>query len=256
MACGFSGNPDLFGIGIRIGYYTQITAVWFSSYFYFREAKVLRSVNNLFLLALIIVGFIYFFNAQRTYVVHAFLLLQIGIVIGLVGITETARYATRYRETSRERLVLRMTIMTFGALFNVLFWWKGLDIMLPTLCGTYAFYFWRAGFYGWLRTVMKVQSLFAATWTAPAYASRDAATLLYELRMRETRASFIEALTATEDVSKPRRVLDGKPSEERKRATLEWQLSASSQSQNRKLTVVEKSSDVAKSDYCRTRRGS
>lgn len=247
MACGFSGNPDLFGTGIRIGYYTQITAVWFSNYFYFREAKVLRSVNNLFLLALIIAGFIYFFNAHSTYVVHAFLLLQIGIVIGLVGITETARYATRYKATSRERLVIRMTIMTFGALFNVLFWWKGLDIMLPTPCGTYAFYFWRAEFYGWLRTVMKAQSLFAATWTAPSYASRDAAILIYELRMRETRASFIEALTANEDISRPRHVLDGKPNEERKRATLKWQLPASSQSQNRKLTSVEKGSDAAKS---------
>ena len=247
MACGFSGNPDLFGIGIRIGYYTQITAVWFSSYFYFREAKVLRSVNNLFLLALIIVGFIYFFNAQSTYVIHAFLLLQIGIVVGLVGITETARYATRYRETSRERLVLRIIIMTFGALFNVFFWWRGLDVMLPTPCGTYAFYFYRARFYGWLRTVMKAQSLFAATWTAPLHASRDAATLLYEYRMRGTRASFIEALNAIEDVSKPCRVRDGKPNEERKRANLKWQLCASSQSQNRKLTVLEKGSDVAKS---------
>ena len=247
MACGFSGNPDLFGIGIRIGYYTQITAVWFSSYIYLREAKVLRSVNNLFLLALIIVGFIFFFNAQSTYVIHAFLLLQIGIVVGLVGITETARYATRYRETSRERLVLRIIIMTFGALFNVFFWWKGLDIMLPTPCGTYAFYFYKAGFYGWLRTVMKAQSLFAATWTAPLHASRDAATLIYEYRMRETRASFIGALSAIEDVSKPHRVRDGKPKEERKRANLKWQLCASSQSQNRKPTILKKGSDNAKS---------
>ena len=135
MACGFAGNSDIFGIGIRIGYYTQVLAVWFSNYFYFQEAKVLRAVNNLFLLALIIVGFVYFVNAQSTYVVHAFLLLQIGIVIGLVGITETARYATKYRETSRERLLLRMTIMIFGASFNVFFWWKGLDVMLPTPCG-------------------------------------------------------------------------------------------------------------------------
>lgn len=135
MDCGFAGNSDIFGIGIRTGYYTQILAVWFSNYFYFREAKALRAVNNLFLLSLITVGFIFFLNAHTTYVVHAFLLLHIGIVNGLVGITETARYSTKYRETSRERLLLRMTIMTFGSLFNVLFWWEGLDVMLPTPCG-------------------------------------------------------------------------------------------------------------------------
>lgn len=247
MACGFAGNSDIFGIGIRIGYYTQVLAVWFSNYFYFQEAKVLRDVNNLFLLALIIVGFVYFVNAQSTYVVHAFLLLQIGIVIGLVGITETARYATKYRETSRERRLLRMTIMIFGASFNVFFWWKGLDVMLPTPCGTYAFYFWRVGFYGWLRTAMKVQSVFAATWTAPSYASRDVATLVHDFRMRSTRASFIEAVTAVKNVSEPRGVPDGEPYRERHGGTSELQLSASRQSQSAELTTVAKASDVAQS---------
>ncbi len=248
MACGFTGNPDIFGIGIRIGYYTQVLAVWFSNYFYFREAKTLRAVNNLFLLSLIIVGFIFFINAQSTYVVHAFLLLQIGIVTGLVGITETARYATKYRETSRERLLLRMAIMTFGAMFNVCFWWRGLDVMLPTPCGTYSFYFWKVGFYGWLRTVMKVQSLFAATWTAPSYVSRDAVTLLYDFRMRSSRASFIRAVTAVDKVSKPSGVSDGESNKEQRGDAVELKLSASRQSQSTKLTTGENASDNAQSN--------
>ncbi|CAF9937231.1 hypothetical protein IMSHALPRED_011065 [Imshaugia aleurites] len=244
MACGFPGNSDLFGLGIRVGYYTQIVAVWFSNYFYFQEAKSLRAVNNLFLLALIIVGFIFIINAQSTYVVHAFLLLQIGIAIGLVGITETARYATKYRETSRERLLLRMTIMIFGASFNVCFWWKGLDIMLPTPCGTYTFYFWRVGFFGWLKTLMKVSSLFAATLTAPSYTSRDAATLVFDLRMRDSRASFINAVAAAGNASKPSGVLDRESNKERHANTSELLLSASRQSQSAKLTTVEKTSDI------------
>ncbi len=247
MDCGFAGNSDIFGIGIRVGYYTQILAVWFSNYFYFREAKSLRAVNNLFLLALIVVGFISFINAQSTYVVHAFLLLQIGVVIGLVGITETARYATKYRETSRERLLLRTTIMIFGALFNVYFWWRGLDVMLPTPCGTYSFYFWKVGFYGWLRTAMKVQSLFAATWTAPSYASRDAATLVYDHRMRNARASFVKAVTAVGSLSKPSGIPIGEPNKKRHTDTSELQLSIPSQSRSAKLTPVENSSGIAPS---------
>lgn len=41
MSCGFVGNTDILGIGIRIGYYAQAIAVWFSNYFLYREAKAL-----------------------------------------------------------------------------------------------------------------------------------------------------------------------------------------------------------------------
>lgn len=240
MDCGFPGNSDVFGIGVRTGYYTQILAVWFSNYFHVREVKALRAVNNLFLLALLIAGFISFINARSTYVINAFLLLQTGIVIGLVGITETSRYPTKYRGTSLERLLLRITIMIFGALFNVYFWWRGLDVMLPTPCGTYSFYFWKVGFFGWLRTVMKVQSLFAAIWTAPSYASRDAATLVYYLRMRNTRVSFIRAVTALGNVSKRGDGLDRDSNKGRHPDTSELQVSAFKQSRSANLTVMEK----------------
>ena len=110
MYCGFEGNSDIFGVGIRTAYYFQIYAVWFSNYFYYREAKVLRAVNKVFLLAIIVAGLIFFLNPQQHYVVEAFLLLQIGIVTGLVGITEATRYTTQYRATSRERLIIRMLV--------------------------------------------------------------------------------------------------------------------------------------------------
>jgi len=201
--CGFSGNSDIYGVGIRIGYYSQILAVWFSNYFLFREAKPLRAVNNIFLLALIVAGFIYFVNARHTFAVEAFLLLQIGLIIGLVGITETTRYATKYRATSPERLLLRMTILTFGGFFNAIFFWKGVDVMLRTPCGTYAFYFFRADLYGWLRIVMRVQSLVAAVWTIPNMVSRDAANLYYDIRVRKTRTSFVHAVSAATATHSP-----------------------------------------------------
>ena len=126
MSCGFQGNSDLFGVGIRTAYYMQIAAVWFSNYFYHREAKILRAVNKVFLLAIIIAGLVFFLNPRQYHVIEAFLLLQIGIVTGLVGITERTRYSSQYRATSKERLVIRVFIMLSGGLFNVLFWWVGL----------------------------------------------------------------------------------------------------------------------------------
>ena len=132
MSRGFAGNTDLYGLGIRIGYYAQALAVWFSNYFHYRETKGFRAVNDLFLLALVVAAIIYFANASSVHVVEAFLLLQIGLVIGLIGITERSRFSSKYIKNSKERMITRMATIMAGGLLNVCFWWKGLHIMLPT----------------------------------------------------------------------------------------------------------------------------
>ena len=212
-SCGFQDSSDIYGIGTRIGYYTQAVAVWFSNFFFFREAKALRAVNKIFLFALMIAGFIYFINARKTYVIEAFLMLQVGIIIGLVGITERSRYSSKYIKTSKERLVLRILIVTAGSLFNVCFWWWGIEVMLPTPCkesgitrvrrlldpkapghGTYIFYILKTSIYGWAGTLMKIKSIIAAVWTAPKMVTFDAVVLMYDWRMRKTRAAFVDAM--------------------------------------------------------------
>ena len=205
MACGFPGNQDVYGIGIRIGYYTQALAVWFSNYFFFREAKVLRAANNLFLFALVVVGFIYTYHAQTTFVIEAFLLLQIGLCIAFVSIMESTRFSSRYMRKSGQRLALRTVIINAGLLFNICFWWRGLDVMLPTPCdgnesadnsknshSTYACYAFRADIYGWMRTLMKVLSLASLVWTTQTVTARDAAETIQRLRMKQARTEFIK----------------------------------------------------------------
>ena len=204
MACGFGGNPDVYGIGIRIGYYTQALAVWFSNYFFYREATVLRAANHLFLIALVIVGFIYTYKARTTYVIEAFLLLQIGLCIAFVSIMENSRFSSRYMRTSGQRLAVRTVIMNAGLLFNVCFWWRGLDVMLPTPCdgnvmidnqgrshSTYACYAFRADIYAWMRTLMKILSIAALGWTTLVTTSRDAGEMVQWHWMRRARAEFV-----------------------------------------------------------------
>ena len=212
-SCGFQGNSDIYGVGIRIGYYTQAVAVWFANFFFFRDAKTLRAVNKLFLLALLIAGFIYFLNARDTYVIEAFLMLQVGIIIGLVGITERSRYSSKYIKTSKERLILRIFIVTAGSVFNACFWWWGLEVMLPTPCnetgmtrvrrlldrkspghGTYILYVLKTDIYGWAGTLMRIQSLIAAIWSAPKIVTFDVVVLVYDWRMRKTRRAFVNAM--------------------------------------------------------------
>lgn len=209
MSCGFVGNSDIYGIGIRIGYYTQAIAVWFSNFFLLREAKSLRAVNNLFLFALVVAGFIYAQDARGTYAVEAFLLLQIGLCLLFVSVMECTRYSTRYLKLSPERLAIRTLVLNAGMLFNILFWWHGLDIMRETPCvgagdasstagsdrtghGTYACYVVRADMYGWMRTAMKVLSLSLFIWRTLRTTNYDMLRTFHRLRMKETRAAFIQ----------------------------------------------------------------
>ncbi|KAL6714421.1 hypothetical protein ACLMJK_007844 [Lecanora helva] len=104
-----------------------------------------------------------------------------------------------------------------GGFFNVCFWWRELNIMLPTPCGeqthqhehranTYIFYVVKANAYGWAATLMKIQSLAAIVWTAPRIITFDTIVLLYNFRLRQIRAAFIKAV----EVSKSVHRLDGR----------------------------------------------
>ena len=212
--CGFAGNADVYGIGIRIGYYTQALAAWYASFFHFREAQILRDVNKLFLFALVVVGLIYSANARETYAVEAFLLLQIGMVIGLISIMDTSRYSSRYTRTSNERLVSRIAIMGAGLLFNICFWWRGLDVMQETPCNrlnmaskerrstqdtkgaTYVCFFAKVGMYGWVRTLMRVMTLYGAITSILTVGFRDAVELLQAWRGRKVKDAFKAAAKA------------------------------------------------------------
>ena len=206
MDCGFSGNPDIYGIGIRIGYYTQALAVWFANFFLLQEAKTLRTTNHLFLFALVIAGSLYAHDARETYAAEAFLLLQIFLCVGFVSVMETTRYTSRFLRRSRHRLVLRAAVITPGLIFNVCFWWRGLDIMKPTPCtetpgnsssmallhrGTYACYGAKTNLYGWMRTAMKVLSLALFGWITHGTTLRDACELFQDLQLKKIRAEFV-----------------------------------------------------------------
>lgn len=212
MACGFVGDADIYGIGIRIGYYAQTLAVWFANFFLLSEAKSLRAVNNLFLFALTVAGSMYAYNAPTTHAVEAFLLLQIFLCIGLVSIMDATRYNTRYIRRSEQRLLLRVIIINGGLVFNILFWWKGLDILKPTPCerqqsaqagkiaeiplpryGTYACYLIRANLYSWMRTVMKSLSLVLFVWTGLITTSHDVGEFVQNLRLTRNHAVFVQA---------------------------------------------------------------
>ncbi|KAI4239782.1 MAG: hypothetical protein LQ352_007777 [Teloschistes flavicans] len=204
MACGFHGDPDIYGIGIRIGYYTQALALWVANFFVLREAKTLRGVNNIFVFALGVAGSIYAYNARNTYAVEAFLLLQIAICIGVSSVMDYARYSSRYLQRSEQRLLLRTITINTGLVFNLCFWWRGLDVMKPTPCtnseerGTYAFYFAKVNLYGWMRIVMKIAAVVALVNYLSTSTCRDLTEVIQNLKLQEIRREFVRAVDILE----------------------------------------------------------
>ena len=74
--------------------------------------------------------------------------------------------------------------------------------MLPTPCdgtdditsATFAFYGWKLDMYGWLRILMKVQSICAASTAMMMHISRDSASLFFNIMMHQKRKAFVEAM--------------------------------------------------------------
>ncbi|MCJ1377474.1 hypothetical protein MMC17_000569 [Xylographa soralifera] len=202
-SCGFPGNSDIYGIGIRTGYYTQALAVYFSNFFVLSEAKNLRAVNGLFLLALGIVAAIYAYNAATTYAIEVFILLQTGLCLGLVSIMEGTRYSSKYLPVQKERLILRTILMNWGMGYNLWFWWRGLDSLMGTPCGTYVLYVVRVDMYGPVRTVMKAFAVVVLVWRTLFTTAWDAGKTIWDVRMRKARATFVELAHQRKNVKPP-----------------------------------------------------
>lgn len=159
--CGFSGNSDLYGIGIRLGYYTQALSVWFANYFVLSEAKVLRSVNLLFLVALFIALAWLSHQPQQTYAIEVFLLLRLLFATWYVGVLDRSRFNKKHEQKRIVRILFRECALLGMLSYAVWFAWVGLDRMEKTPCGTWIFFAAKLNLYGRYRSAYKVLSISA-----------------------------------------------------------------------------------------------
>ena len=161
VQCGFSGDSDILGIGIRIGYYTQSLSVWFANYFVSSEAKVLRSVNLLFLVALFIALVWLVHSPQQTYAIEVYLLLRLLFATWYVGVLDRSKFnKTKWRK-SHIRVVVRESSLLGLLAYTVWFAWIGLDRVKGTPCGTFVFFATKINLYGTYRSVFKAFSVSA-----------------------------------------------------------------------------------------------
>ncbi|MCJ1412124.1 hypothetical protein MMC19_006216 [Ptychographa xylographoides] len=157
--CEFQGNPDLYGLGIRVGYYTQAFASWLGNFFVLQESKSLRPMNTLFMFAMFL-GLVWISHTpDQTYAIEAFLLLQLLLTTWFVGVKDRSRWSLRYWKYDPMRSAIREISVIAILIYNVWFWWFGLDSFSQTPCGTYIFVFTKVDLYGWFRSAHKVLSI-------------------------------------------------------------------------------------------------
>lgn len=153
--CGFAGTSDVLGIGIRIGYYTQALSVWFANYFVHSEAKVLRSINLLFLVALFI-GLVWLAHApQESFAVEVYLLLRLLFATWYVGVLDRSKFSKKHWRKSYGRVIVRESSLLGLLAYTVWFAWVGLDRLKETPCGTFIFFIVKINLYGVYRSVFK-----------------------------------------------------------------------------------------------------
>lgn len=158
-ACGFVGSSDVYGVGIRIGYYAQTISIWIANFFVLREAKTLRAVNTLFMFAMFI-GLIFIsVDPTQTYVAEAYIMIVIIYGVWYVGTTDVSRFSRKHWKFDFERTFIRNGCFAGMGIYNVWYWWTGIDHMQRTPCGTYGFFFSRVALDGWFRKANVVLSI-------------------------------------------------------------------------------------------------
>jgi hypothetical protein len=75
--CGFAGNPDIYGLGIRLGMYLQWMSLWIAFTFLPSEKGGLRLTNHIFGFAIFVSLFIFTFRGDCMYVAEVIVILFI-----------------------------------------------------------------------------------------------------------------------------------------------------------------------------------
>ncbi|PHH68607.1 hypothetical protein CDD82_413 [Ophiocordyceps australis] len=166
-SCPLEGNPDLYGLGIRIGIYIQMLTVQLSGILsaYFQVEDNIGQGTIIFVLSTAIV-LVRLVNASvnggnggddgrpvepvEVFPLVTLLLLQVGV----------CRVSASNKTTL---LIWTAELVGLTALFSW-FWWHGMDL-LPNSCPRdhdKAFFFAKVGIWGWYRSFNKATSVLAS----------------------------------------------------------------------------------------------
>jgi hypothetical protein len=161
-SCGFYGNSDIYGFGIRLGIYFQWIASVISKTFDTNPESVrgVMDVDAIFLLAIFIATALLSGGVIGP-VYGVEILIMLHIYFGDIFTIFFHSVALRTHSSSISVLGtwFRWTITTGMAAYATWYWFRGLDKMLETPCGGFAFIFARVALNGKARIIFKVLTI-------------------------------------------------------------------------------------------------
>ncbi|KAB5554460.1 hypothetical protein GE09DRAFT_128712 [Coniochaeta sp. 2T2.1] len=152
VVCGFDGNPDLFGLGVRVGIYIQMISFVLAGVFLPRESAYLQGSAFVFLLAI----FIALIRETVAKTLHATEVALVAwlIIYQVIGVSSTL--TKHLTVSSAVRMVLAFFIFPPFVGYMVWYWYVGIDTLPEGACGEYGFFWTKVNVRGWYRTLNKV----------------------------------------------------------------------------------------------------
>ncbi|KAI5792541.1 hypothetical protein DFH27DRAFT_527299 [Peziza echinospora] len=163
-ACGFEGDADMYGLGIRIGYYIQWVATVFAAYFTPKVVSGAFEANAIFNIGML-AGLVYTTIARDDmYVVEPIMVLGFSVGGAIVGLLDPKNvHDAKNLHSLRARLV---HLAGTGALsLPLLIYWiwysfYGMDTMAYNNCSTSTFFIVKINIWAtWFRVFMKVATI-------------------------------------------------------------------------------------------------
>ncbi|KNB04385.1 hypothetical protein FOXG_19281 [Fusarium oxysporum f. sp. lycopersici 4287] len=150
--CGFNGNPDLYGLGIRLSLYIQLLTMALVATFIPQSMYYSFFANTN--LSLFVSSWIIILKLSSSREIRG---VELGIFPVLIGsayagviILLSNWHSTKFQVRSKLTVVAAISYWLW-------FSWSGLDVLPSSGCAQdYVFVFAKVDLYGWFRTAMKV----------------------------------------------------------------------------------------------------
>jgi len=159
METGFNGNGDLYGIGIRIGYYTTALSLWIGSLWAPSETYFLLPLTQTFLIALLIGIAVDSMHPAETYAIEPFICMQVAYFTHFMSYftPKTPNYLLWERDYWKKASIIFVGYCLHG--YDIWYWWAG-KAQMKTTPGTQTLglfvYFGRQDIFQWIYYPVRV----------------------------------------------------------------------------------------------------
>jgi len=156
-SCGFTGDAENYGLGVRLGMYLQWIATFLATTLELPTAPSIRTANTTFQLANFAGLLLLTFHRPQVYAVEPLLIPSI-----LFGAAWLFILIAINVEGSVDEAILRILLYTTAVGYTTWYFWHGMDTMIQPSCGSFAYFFCKVNLFGFFRAVGKVFTVWAS----------------------------------------------------------------------------------------------